>query len=259
MKIAIIGAGNMGGAMARAFAHSGRDLEVTVSNPSQDKLDRLKAECESIVTTNDNRSAVSGADIVILAVKPWLIETVINEVKPVIDGRSQLLVSVAAGISTDRLTEYLGIAMPVFMVIPNTAVSVGCGMTFMTSSGADELSRRTVLDLFKLTGDAMEVEERQMDACMALASCGIAYVMRYVRAATEGGVELGLYPVAAQHIMLQTMRGAAALLESTGNNPETEIDKVTTPGGLTIRGLNAMEEAGFTASVIKGLRASVKK
>lgn len=114
-----------------------------------------------------------------------------------------------------------------------------------------------LLGMFRELGDAMMVEERLMPACMALASCGIAYVMRYIRAATEGGVELGLYAQDAQRIMLQTMKGAVELLAHNGSHPEAEIDKVTTPGGLTIRGLNAMEEAGFTSSVIKGLRSSV--
>ena len=116
-----------------------------------------------------------------------------------------------------------------------------------------------MLAMFKEMGDAMLVEERLMDAGMALASCGIAYVMRYIRAATEGGVELGFYAKDAQRVIMQTMKGAVDLLEAGGLHPEMEIDKVTTPGGLTIRGLNAMEEAGFTQSVIKGLRASVKK
>jgi len=94
---------------------------------------------------------------------------------------------------------------------------------------------------------------------MALASCGIAYVMRYIRAASEGGVELGMYASDAKKIVMQTMLGAVKLLESTGNHPEAEIDKVTTPGGITIRGLNAMEANGFTTAVIEGLKASVKK
>ena len=95
-----------------------------------------------------------------------------------------------------------------------------------------------------------------MGAATALCSCGIAYAMRYVRAATEGGVELGIYPHKAKEYVLATLRGAVELLEATGNNPEVEIDKVTTPGGITIKGLNAMEAHGFTTAVIEGLKAS---
>lgn len=259
MKITIIGAGNMGGAIARSLA-SVPEYDLTVSNPSKVKLERLQSEFPSVKTTSDNREAVTGADVVILAVKPWIVEGVVDEIRPLIDGHSGIVVSVAAGVSTKRLQElFADVTMPVFAAIPNTAVSVGCGMTFIASAGADDRQRAIVSGLFRHCGDVMEVDEEVIDACMALASCGIAYVMRYVRAAVEGGVELGLRPDVAQRVMLQTMRGAAALLEATGNNPEVEIDKVTTPGGLTIRGLNVMEEAGFSASVIKGLRASVKK
>ena len=156
----------------------------------------------------------------------------------------------AGGIGTAQLCTYL---------IPNTAIAVMSGMTFMTSVCSTPELDAQMLAMFKEMGDAMLVEERLMDAGMALASCGIAYVMRYIRAATEGGVELGFYAKDAQRVIMQTMKGAVDLLTAGGLHPEMEIDKVTTPGGLTIRGLNAMEEAGFTQSVIKGLRASVKK
>ena len=116
-----------------------------------------------------------------------------------------------------------------------------------------------VSEIFSRMGKVMVVEERLMGAGTALASCGIAYVMRYVRAATEGGVELGMYARDAQRIVEQTLQGAVALLRANQSHPEQEIDKVTTPGGITIRGLNAMEQAGFTNSVIQGLKASKTK
>lgn len=131
-------------------------------------------------------------------------------------------------------------------------------MTFIAAKDATQEQIDTVKSIFDELGETMVVEERLMSACTALSSCGIAYVMRYVRAASEGGVELGLYANQAKEIMFQTMIGAVELLRATGNNPEVEIDKVTTPGGLTIKGLNAMEANGFTHSVIEGLKASVK-
>lgn len=131
-------------------------------------------------------------------------------------------------------------------------------MTFLTSVRSTPEMDERLLALFKELGDALLVEERLMNAGMVLASCGIAYAMRYVRAATEGGVELGMFPDMARRVVLQTLRGAVELLETTGNHPEAEIDKVTTAGGITIRGLNEMEHAGFTSSVIRGLKASAK-
>ena len=265
MKIAIIGAGNMGGAIARGLAKGTivNAGDITVSDPGQDKLDALLADFPDMVAVNYNREAVVGADVVVLAVKPWLVENVIGEVKDVLDYAGQTVVSIAAGVGTAQLRAWFdrgdGVCPALYYMIPNTAVAVMSGMTFIASARPDGERDAQVLNLFRELGDAMLVEERLIPACMALSSCGIAYVMRYIRAATEGGVELGLYAADAQRIMMQTMRGAVDLLADLGSHPEAEIDKVTTPGGLTIKGLNAMEEAGFTQSVIKGLRASVSK
>lgn len=265
MKIAIIGAGNMGGAVARGLAKglSVEACDIVVANPSQGKLDAIQAEFPGVGVTNDNKTAVKGADAIVLAVKPWKVKGVIDEVKGELDYSCQAVISMAAGIGTAQLCEWLdkgdGVYPAVYYLIPNTAIAVMSGMTFIASSHSTPERDAQILAMFKELGDAMLVEERLMPAGMALASCGIAYVMRYIRAATEGGVKLGLYAKDAQRIMMQTMLGAVNLLAANGSHPEAEIDKVTTPGGLTIRGLNAMEEAGFTQSVVKGLRASVKK
>ena len=130
-------------------------------------------------------------------------------------------------------------------------------MTFVSHSATASAQQvANVEAIFNALGKAAVIEERLMGAATSLCSCGIAFAMRYVRAATEGGVELGIYPNDAKQYVLQTLRGAVELLEATGNNPEVEIDKVTTPGGITIKGLNAMEAHGFTIAVIEGLKAS---
>ena len=129
-------------------------------------------------------------------------------------------------------------------------------MTFVSSCNATAQQEDLVVALFDELGCAMLVDEAQIAAGTALASCGIAYAMRYIRAATEGGVELGFRPAVAQKIVSYTVQGAAQLLLQSGSNPETEIDKVTTPGGITIKGLNEMEHCGFSSAVIKGLKAS---
>lgn len=255
----------MGGAVARGLAQGSiiAAADITVANPSHGKLDALQAEYPAIQVTSDNRRAAKDADVIILAVKPWKIQEVINEIKNGLDYKRQAVASMAGGIGTAQLSEYLdrgdGTLPAVYYLIPNTAIAVMSSMTFISSVRSTPELDAQLLAAFKELGDAMLVEERLMDAGMAMASCGIAFVMRYIRAATEGGVELGLYAKDAQQIMMQTLKGAVDLLAANGSHPEMEIDKVTTPGGLTIRGLNAMEEAGFTSSVIKGLRASVKK
>ena len=264
MDISIIGAGNMGSAVARGLA-SGSLIpaqNITVSNPSPAKLRALEAACPGLHTTAANAEAAQGADLIILAVKPWKVHDVIDELKPHLDYERQSIASMAGGIGTETLSSWLdrgdGQLPTVHYLIPNTAIAVRRSMTFICSARSTPERDARLLEVFRELGDAMLIEEAQMGACMALASCGIAYVMRYIRAATEGAVELGLRPGDAQHIIMQTMQGAVSLLEANGSHPEAEIDKVTTPGGLTIRGLNAMEESGFSASVIRGLRASVR-
>lgn len=260
-NITVIGAGNMGGAMARGWAGAFGGRYVTVANPSLPKLEALKAEHPEINVTTDNVEAASGADIIVLAVKPWRMAEVVGQMRESLLRPGCIVVSVAAGIFPEDILEMIGepqCSPAIVYCIPNTAVAVGEGMTFYTGFNLSDSQRDVISRLFAPLGTVMEVEPRQMNAGMAVASCGIAYAMRYIRAAVEGGVELGLRPAEAQAAVVQTLKGAAALLENNGSHPEQEIDKVTTPGGLTIRGLNAMEEAGFTASVVSGLRHSVK-
>ena len=197
----------------------------------------------------------------IIAVKPWLVEQVVNELKPVLNYTRQTIITVAAGISGSQFTAWLkkDDAVPqTFIVIPNTAIAVLASMTFIVPVNATADPTAIVKALFDNVGQTMVTDERHLSAGMTLASCGIAYAMRYVRAAAEGGVELGFKADMAKDIVLQTMKGAVELLQANGNHPEAEIDKVCTPGGLTIRGLNEMEHAGFTSAVIRGLKAAAK-
>lgn len=258
MKIAIIGAGNMGGAIARGLAHSNMDISISVADLAQDKLDELKAEYAAIEVSTDSMAVVANADVVLLAVKPWLVEPVIKGVLPHLNLSRQIILSIAAGVDIATLTSWLGNeSAVVFRAIPNTAISIHQSMTFVShNANASAQQVAEVEAIFNALGKAAVIEERLMGAATSLCSCGIAFAMRYVRAATEGGVELGIYPNDAKQYVLQTLRGAVELLEATGNNPEVEIDKVTTPGGITIKGLNAMEAHGFTNSVIEGLKAS---
>ncbi|MBO5297834.1 MAG: pyrroline-5-carboxylate reductase [Candidatus Homeothermus sp.] len=263
MKLTIIGGGNMGGAIARGLVASGTfaAADITLAGPHQNVLDKVAASAPGIVTMTDNGAAIKGADVIILAVKPWVLPGVLEEIAPRIAFREQSIVSLAAGISLadiDGMLHRYSSDRTLFRAMPNTAMSVGCSMTFLCHDGASQQSVDDVVAIFDRLGSTAVIEERLMGAATALCSCGIAYVMRYVRAATEGAVELGLYPDKARDYMLATMKGAVALLEATGNNPEVEIDKVTTPGGITIKGLNAMEAHGFTTSVIEGLKASAK-
>lgn len=251
----------MGGAMADGFIKSGavKPANISVANPTAQKLEHFALQGASVTT--DNKTAAEGADIVIIAVKPWLVEQVVNELKPVLNYTRQTVITVAAGISGSQFTAWLkkDDAVPqTFIVIPNTAIAVLASMTFIVPVNATADTTSTIKALFDNVGQTMVTDERHLSAGMTLASCGIAYAMRYVRAAAEGGVELGFKADMAKDIVLQTMKGAVELLQANGNHPEAEIDKVCTPGGLTIRGLNEMEHAGFSSAVIRGLKAGVK-
>lgn len=265
MKIAIIGAGNMGGATARGLAKGSivATSDIYVSNPSMSKLKALKAEFPEINTTTDNVEAASAADMVVLAVKPWKVVEVLDQIKPHLDYKRQAVASMVGGLGIAQLSEWLdkgdGILPATYLIIPNTAIATMSSMTFIASARSTEAQDKLLVDVFNELGEAMLVDEGLIPAGTSLASCGIAYALRYIRAAMEGGVELGFRADDAKRIVMQTLRGAADILAANGSHPEAEIDRVTTPGGLTIKGLNAMEAAGFTPSVIEGLRASTKR
>ncbi len=255
--VGIIGTGNMGGAVARGLAERTSDYDLMVSDMSTAKLDELhEAYPSKITVTTDNLEVASKADILITAVKPWLVKPVYEQIRAMANAR--IVVSIAAGVTLDQVAEYYGREdAAIFRAMPNTAIAYGKSVTLLAHNAKAQPEDITLITrMFQYLGDAPVIEERLMNAGMALCSCGIAYVMRYVRAATDGAVELGLYPDQAKDLMLATLEGAIAVLRATGANPEAEIDRVTTPGGTTIRGLNAMEREGFTNAVIAGLLAS---
>ena len=251
----------MGGSIAAGLAKVGKEADLVLCDVNEKTLASYKAQYPGMTVSTDNEAAVDGTDVIIVVVKPWLMGVVMKPVVERIGFKRQILLSVVEGVSLDHLASYAGAdaeQAALFRMIPNLAIAYGESMTFLAQRGASAEQVAAVSELFGQVGDVMMIEERQMGACTALSSCGIAYVMRYIRAATEGGVELGLYPDQASRIMLQTMAGAVALLKATGHHPEVEIDRVTTPGGITIKGLNAMEANGFTNAVIAGIKASNK-
>ena len=255
----------MGGALARGLALGTlvQTSKIYLSNPSTPKLEALKREFPEINITTDNREAARVADIVVIAVKPWKVEEVLREITPDMDYTRQAIASMVGGLGIAELSAWLdrgdGVLPATYLIIPNTAIATMSSMTFIASARATEEQENKLLNIFNELGKAMLVDEKHIAAGTSLASCGIAYALRYIRAAMEGGVELGFRADDAKHIVMQTLRGAVDILEKNNTHPEVEIDRVTTPGGLTIKGLNAMEATGFTHSVIEGLRASTKR
>ena len=259
MKLTVIGAGNMGGALIHGWAKSGKVESITIADKNEQLLADFKAKYPQLTTTTDNVAAAKGADIIILVVKPWLMPMVVGEIKPVLDLKRQIVVSDAANFTTDKLAETLGTDGNLLYVIPNIAAEFGASMSFIAKGkSATDAALAQVKGLYDIVGDTLVVAENLVGPGMMMASCGIAYVMRYIRAQMEGGCEMGFYPAQAKQIALQTMQGAVSLLKETGWHPEEAIDKVTTPGGVTIKGLNELDHAGFTSAVIRSLKAGLK-
>lgn len=259
MKIAMIGAGAMGGATVEGLLKAGHEgKEICVSDPSGAVLSKFAAL--GVSTTTENNKAVEGADVVMVVVKPWLVEPVLTGIKDSLQPNKQLLVVVAAGVKSQCVKEWLGDQCPpLFLCIPNIAIAQLQSMTFLVPCVATAPQTEQVKRLFEKMGQVVITDEQHLAAGTTLASCGIAYAMRYIRAASEGGVELGFRADEAKKIVMQTVRGAVELLQASGLHPEAAIDLVTTPGGVTIRGLNAMEHSGFTSAVINGLKAGAAK
>lgn len=259
MKLTVIGAGNMGGALIHGWAKSGKVESITIADKNEQLLADFKAKYPQLTTTTDNVAAAKDADIIILVVKPWLMPTVVGEIKPVLDLNRQIVVSDAANFTTDKLAEALGADGNLLYVIPNIAAEFGASMSFIAKGkSTTDAALAKVKGLYDLVGDTLVVSENLVGPGMMMASCGIAYVMRYIRAQMEGGCEMGFYPAQAKQIALQTMQGAVSLLKETGWHPEEAIDKVTTPGGVTIKGLNELDHAGFNSAVIRSLKAGLK-
>jgi pyrroline-5-carboxylate reductase len=262
MKITIIGAGNIGGAILEGTVGKGivEPGNITVSDPNRGVAEKFTQKNILANYMADNARAVKDADLVIVAVKPWLVEGVMNEIAGVIERKKQAVVSIAAGITFAQLEQWLSVAgrgaVELYRVIPNTAISLGKSVSFIVRRNTSAAHDRQVHTLFEALGTIFYVEESEMTACTALSSAGIAYALQYIAAAAQGGKTLGLDGDQSLHIVMKTVEGALALLDAHHTSPQTEIDKVTTPGGVTLKGLEAMEKGGFTPSVIAGLLAT---
>lgn len=240
----------MGGALIKGWAKAARegkaDLDITLTARTQQTLDKFAALYPELHTLLNNKEAIQDADIVLLAVKPWLIDSILCEMGDAL--KDKTVISVAANARHERIDVY---------VMPNIAAEFGQSMTFIEETPNAE-ALQSAVSLFSLVGQQQVVDQKHMGAGMMMAGCGIAYVMRFLRAMMEGGVEMGFYPKDAQQIAMQTMQGAITLLQETGLHPEAAIDKVTTPGGVTIKGLNELDHASFNSAVIRCLKAGLK-
>ena len=258
-KIAIIGGGNLGTAIAEGLIMSGFVLpkQILITKRNIHTLNEL--ERKGVLVSDKNEEAVRYADLVILAVKPFQVNDILRSLKDEFRQDKQVLVSVVTGITIEQISEILGNKVPVVRAMPNTAIAIQESMTCIAARNVNEEHFQYVLDIFNQLGKAVKIDEKLMDAATVLGACGTAFAMRYIRANIQGGIEIGFDAATATLIAAQTVKGAAELLLKKGTHPEQEIDKVTTPKGCTIAGLNEMEHQGFSSSLIKGLVASYEK
>lgn len=258
-KIAIIGGGNLGTAIAEGLISSGfikaEDILITKRNTSTVK----HLTDKGVNVSSNNEDALDFADYILFAVKPFQIKEVLVKLKSKLVPGKHKIISVITGVWIKEMQELLGNGFTIFRAMPNTAIAIQQSMTCITHENATEEHVQFVGDAFNQLGKTVFIEEKLMDAATVLAACGTAYAMRFIRANIQGGIEIGFSAATASLIAAQTVKGAAELLLQKGTHPEQEIDKVTTPKGCTIAGLNEMEHQGFSSSLIKGISTSYKK
>ncbi len=258
-RIAIIGAGNIGTAIARGLVESERfqPAEITLTRRKTDRLAEFQQR--GFQVEGDNRTAVQNSDVIIIAVEPQQVDGVLAEIKPELENNRHTLISVVTGVTTAQITGATSPELPVVRAMPNTAIAVRESMTCIASDMVDGPAVELAQSIFDAVGTTLVIGEERMIAATALGACGVAFFLRAIRAASQGGIEIGFHAGEALAIASQTARGAASLLLSADNHPEYEIDRVTTPRGCTIAGLNHMEHQGFSSALIQGITISAEK
>lgn len=258
-KVAIIGGGNLGTAIAEGLIKSkfiSAD-HITITRRNLEPLQELKKAGATV--TSDNRKAILENDVIIVALKPYNVKEILESLKDAFDPKKHIVISVVTGIFLKDLVSIVNHGVPIFRAMPNTAIAIQESVTCLCHQGATASQVEYVTSLFDQLGICISIDEKLMDAATVLGACGIAYALRFIRASTQGGIEIGFDAKTANLIAAQTVKGAAELLLKLNRHPEEEIDKVTTPKGCTIVGLNEMEHQGFSSSLIKGIGASYDK
>lgn len=257
-KLTIIGTGNIGLALAKGLVKSNlyKADEITLTRRTLTSLQEEKTL--GFAVSADNAEAVHEADVVVLAILPQQIRKVMEEIKPVLLP-NQIIVSVASGVSCANIKDVLGLETVVVRAMPNTAIAIRQSMTCIATDTASTEQVQVVERLFEAVGAVVVINEDLMTSATALCACGIAFFLRSIRAASQGGIEIGFHAHDALKMAVQTAKGAAELLLQTSSHPESEIDKVTSPKGCTIAGLNEMEHNGFSSAFIKGIKVSAKQ
>lgn len=259
VKIAIIGCGNLGTSIANGLLmrtdFDPKNLTLTKRNT----FSLTEFEAQGVQVHSDNTLAAKDADLILLGVKPYNVVHILKEIQPVLDSKKQTIISLATGITLKEMYGVLNPETVTFRAMPNIAADIQESVTCICHEQAAPAQVELVKELFDSIGFTISIDEHLMEAATVLGACGIAYVLRFMRAMIQGGIQIGFDSVTASKIVNQTVKGAAELMIQKNIHPEAAIDKVTTPKGCTIVGLNEMEHQGFSSAMVRGVIASYDK
>ena len=255
MKVHIIGGGNLGVSIALGLSKFSQDNQVTVTRRNTSSI--IYLEKLGVTVSTDNKHQIQEADIVILTIKPYQVDTVLAEILPVISNK--IIASAVSGLSIENLQTKIGDSNSAIRIMPNIAAQFGASATCIAFNEKDKEKAQDVVALFQILGTAPIIDEKLMDAATVLAASGTAFALRYIRASMQAGIEIGFDWKTALAISAQTVKGAAEMILEENIHPEQLIDRVTTPQGCTIAGLNEMEMHGFSSSLIRGIKTSLKQ
>ncbi len=255
-KVAVLGCGNLGFSITQGLLRNINASQIVVTRRNIDLLKPL--EQKGVKVTTDNIVAVNESKVILLALKPFKIPEVLEQIKPYLTNE-HILVSLATGVPLKTLKEKTGNFTNIYRAMPNVAASVSQSATCICSDKTPAATLEIVKQVFDSVGTTLVINEELMESATVLGACGTAFVLRFIRAMVQAGIQIGFSSQMATQIANQTVKGAAEILLESGNHPEAEIDKVTTPKGITITGLNEMEHQGFSAALIRGMLTAYQK
>ena len=257
MKIAIIGTGNLGKSIARGLISGNAITSLYLTKRDLSAISDLEGY-QNVHLSLDNVEAVKKSDILIFAVQPAHFEPILKTITALLTEK-HVLISTITGFAISKIEAIVGQHQYVIRAMPNTAIAVGKSMTCLCSNSQGAKRIKIAEAIFNRLGHSLTIPEAQMQAATVVCASGIAFWMRLIRATTQAAIQLGFDAKEAQELAMFTSEGAANLLIKSGNHPEEEIDRVTTPMGCTIQGLNEMEHKGLSSSLIQGMVASYNK
>lgn len=255
MKYGFLGCGNMGGAIAKALSQTTKDILIT------DRSGKAKALADSLgIGYGTAEEIAETCDRIFLAVKPHMMAGVLAPLQIILAEKKPLLITMAAGLTTQRIGEMAGCAIPIIRIMPNTPVAVGKGLTQYCCN--DLVSQEMVssfLEDMRFSGKLDALEERLIDAASALSGCGPAYMYLFIEALADGAVACGIPRAKAMEYAAATMIGAGEMVLATGQHPGALKDAVCSPGGSTIAGVRALEQHGFRGAAMDCVIAACEK